>query len=203
MRFTLLLISLPEESPNEIPTLVQLFEVGLGLFHLRKPDWSEAQLEDYLLAVPAPFRSRIVLHSHYALAQRYALHGLHLPARSRLTWRPSLRTAGQSLSTSFHALEEVKQHRRRYDYVLLSPIFDSISKVGYSSTFDLGSLPQALQQLQRRPSYVPPVIALGGITAENVSAAQQAGFSGAAVLGAVWQAPDPVAAFQAIRSKIS
>jgi thiamine-phosphate pyrophosphorylase len=203
MSFTLLLISPPEESPNEIPTLVRLFEAGLGLFHLRKPDWSEAQLENYLRAVPTPFHSRIVLHSHYALAQRYALHGLHLPARSRLTWRPSLLPADQSLSTSFHTLQEVKQHRRRYNYVLLSPIFDSISKAGYNSAFDLGSLPKALQQLQRRSSYVPSVMALGGITAENVSAAQQAGFSGAAVLGAVWQAPDPVAAFQAIQSKIS
>ncbi|WP_324674523.1 thiamine phosphate synthase [Hymenobacter sp. GOD-10R] len=203
MAFTLLLISPPEESPNEISTLVQLFEAGLGLFHLRKPYWPEAQLEDYFRAIPALFHSRIVLHSHYALAQRYALHGLHLPARSRHTWRPSLLPVGQSLSTSFHTLEEVQQHRRHYDYVLLSPIFDSISKAGYGSAFDLGSLPQALQQLQYRAQYAPHVIALGGITAENVGAAQQAGFAGAAVLGAVWQAPDPVAAFQAIRSKIS
>ncbi|OUJ76018.1 thiamine phosphate synthase [Hymenobacter crusticola] len=203
MRFTLLLISPPEENPTEIPTLVQLFEAGLGLFHLRKPEWTEAQLADYLRAVPAELHSRIVLHSHYALAQQYALHGLHLPARSRLTWRPSLLPAGQSLSTSFHTLAEVQQHRRRYDYVTLSPIFDSVSKAGYSSAFNLGALQKALGKLQRRADCAPQVIALGGITVDTIGAAQKVGFAGAAVLGAVWQAPDPVTAFQAIKSKIS
>ena len=203
MAFTLLVISPPEETTDEVSTLIRLFDAGLSLFHLRKPNWREAQLEEYLRAIPAEFHSRIVLHSHHVLARCYALHGLHLPARSRINWRPSLLPAGQSLSTSFHTSEAVQQHRRRYDYVMLSPIFDSISKAGYSSAFDLGSLPQALQQLQHREHYTPSVIALGGITAENVSTAQQAGFAGAAVLGAVWQASDPVAAFQAIKSKIS
>jgi len=202
MAFKLLLISPPEESPSELPILLRLFEAGLALFHLRKPEWSEAKLAEYLRAVPVPLHAHIVLHSHYALAERYALHGLHLPARSRLRWQPSLRQPGLTLSTSFHAVKEVQQHRRRYDYVTLSPIFDSVSKVGYSSTFDLGALQKALQQLQRRAHYPPQVIALGGITADTISATQEAGFAGAAVLGAVWQAPDPVAAFQAIQSKI-
>ncbi|HEX8350125.1 MAG TPA: thiamine phosphate synthase [Hymenobacter sp.] len=202
MSFQLLLISPPEKRTDEVSTLLQLFDAGLGLFHLRKPTWSEVEVDEYLGTIPERFHPRIVLHNHYGLARRYALRGLHLPAHSRPTWQPQLRQPGQSLSTSFHRLAEIRAHRRHYNYVLLSPIFDSISKAGYSSAFPLPAVQQLLRQGQRRPHYVPQVIALGGITAATVGIAQEAGFAGAAVLGAVWQATDPVAAFQAIHSKI-
>jgi thiamine-phosphate pyrophosphorylase len=42
---------------------------------------------------------------------------------------------------------------------------------------------------------LPKVIALGGINEDNIQLVKQAGFSGAAVLGAIWQADDPVTAF--------
>ncbi|GGF01178.1 thiamine phosphate synthase [Hymenobacter cavernae] len=203
MRFKLLIISPPEESPEEVAVLIRLFEAGLALFHLRKPAWHEARVEEYLQAIPAVFHPRMVLHSHYALARRYALHGLHLPAWARASWQPSARQPGQTLSTSCHTLQEVQQHRHGYDYVLLSPIFDSISKAGYSSAFDLGLLREELQNLQYRQQYTPQVLALGGITADTIATTRDLGFAGAAVLGAVWQAPDPVAAFRAIKSEIS
>ena len=121
-----------------------------------------------------------------------------MAARRRPLLLPS-----QTLSTSFHALAEISRCRRRYDYVFLSPIFDSISKAGYASQFDLAALQTSLQQLAARPSYYPPVLALGGITSQNTKLVQQMGFAGAAVLGAVWQRADPVAAWRAYASAAS
>jgi len=196
--FRLLLVSPPETTAAELPTLRRLFEAGLQTFHLRKPGASIAEVEAYLQAVPIAYHDRIVLHAHYELAQHYRVGGLHLPARARVTWsqQAHLRQPGHSLSTSFHSIAELRQHRRRYDYVLLSPIFDSISKPGYEQAFVLAELEKELRQLSQRNGYVPPVVALGGITAANVAQVQAAGFAGAAVLGSVWQAADPVAAFR-------
>jgi thiamine-phosphate pyrophosphorylase len=195
--FRLLVITAPQALPDEPRLLTDLLAAGLPRLHLRKPGWPAAQVEALIQALPAPFWARLVLHSHPDLVRRYALGGLHLTASQRAAAprRPRL-LPGQTLSTSLHSLTEIGQHRRRYDYVFLSPIFDSISKAGYTGSFDLALVQSFLQKLARRPGYQPQVLALGGITAENINLARQAGFVGAAALGSVWGSTDPVAAWQ-------
>ncbi len=82
--------------------------------------------------------------------------------------------------------------------MFLSPVFDSISKEGYASAFDLAEAQGFLQKLAKRPGHRPSVLALGGIESGNIAAVQQAGFAGAAVLGSVWGSADPVAAWQQV-----
>ena len=197
--FRLVLLTAPAAVPDEFRLLTELLALPSPphRLHLRKPDWSAAQVEALIQALPAQHRHRLVLHGHPELVRRYALGGLHLTARARATWHQPLLPA-PSLSTSFHSLAEVTQHRRHYDYVFLSPIFDSISKAGYASSFDLEAMQGSLQKLAARPGYSPQVLALGGITAENLPLVRQAGFAGAAVLGAVWGSADPVATWMAI-----
>jgi thiamine-phosphate pyrophosphorylase len=177
--------------------LAELLAQDLGRLHLRKPGWPVAQLEALIQALPPQVYPRLVLHAYPQLVRKYRLGGLHLTERARAAARrrPAL-LPGQTLSTSFHSLAEINRTRRRYDYVFLSPIFDSISKAGYSSKFDLGDLQRSFQAHAARPDYWPPVLALGGIEAQAISQVRQAGFAGAAVLGAVWQSTDPVAAWQ-------
>jgi thiamine-phosphate pyrophosphorylase len=199
--FQLVLLTAPTAQPNEPHVLTELLTQDLGRLHLRKPGWTAAQLEALIRALPPQFHARLVLHAYPELVRQYQLGGLHLTERARAAARrrPIL-LPGQTLSTSFHSLAQISQHRRRYDYVFLSPIFDSLSKAGYASNFDLGDLQRALPALAARPGYRPPVLALGGIEAQNISLVQQAGFAGAAVLGAVWQRADPVAAWREVHA---
>lgn len=199
----LLLISPPELVADEVSLVNQMLALGLARFHVRKPAWGQEELVAYVAGIPARYHARLVLHTHHTLVRELGLGGVHLPAASRATWtaKPPLRP-GQTLSTSFHTLAEISRHRRRYDYVLLSPIFDSLSKAQYAAAFDLRTVARVLQQLRRRAGYVPQVVALGGITEARLAAVQQANFAGAAVLGAVWQSPDPVAAFRALSSRL-
>lgn len=206
MPFALVVVSPPEQVENELTLLQQLFQLGLTTAHIRKPGWTLAELEEYLQLVPEVYRGRLVLHSHYELALRYQLGGIHLTEKSRNEHKTSAllrQLQSQSMSASFHSLAAVAQHRRPYDYVFLSPIFDSVSKADYRSNFRLEQVQEALTRWQRRRGYVPQVIALGGITPQNIRQVQQAGFAGAAVLGGIWQQPDPVAAFQLLQSEIS
>lgn len=205
MPFSLLVISPAGLLETEHLILPELFAAGLETLHVRKPGWSVAEIERYVLGVPEQYRARLVLHAHYELALRYPLKGIHLPEKSRRTpatgrWLRQL--SGRSISASFHSLSDVARHRRRYDYVFLSPIFDSTSKAGYQSNFHLPEVQRALATWQQRAGYRPRVIALGGITPATLGPAQRAGFSGAAVLGVIWQHPDPVAAFRELRSEI-
>jgi len=199
--FRLVLLTASTAVPDEPRLLADLLALLTPphRLHLRKPDWSEGQVEALIRALPSQTWPQLVLHAHPRLVRRYRLGGLHLTGRQRAATqrRPAL-LPGQSLSTSFHTLAEISRCRRRYDYVFLSPIFDSISKTGYASNFDLADLEAVLPALATRPGHRPAVLALGGIAAQNIGLVQQAGFAGAAVLGAVWQHADPVAAWQAV-----
>jgi thiamine-phosphate pyrophosphorylase len=197
--FRLIVVSPPEALPREHTWLNQLFEAGLSTLHLRKPGAARADVEDYLRAVPTEFHSRIRLHQHHELVEEYGLQGVHLPAAMRATWAGRL-SVRQRLSTSFHSLAEVAQAQGGpFDYGFLSPVFTSISKAGYPAAFEPEQLTQALQAWAQRGRRVPEVVALGGISTTTIGQARQLGFAGAAVLGAVWQAPDPLLAFRELR----
>lgn len=199
LAFPLILLTAPTGLPDEVRLLAELLTQGVARLHLRKPGWPAARLETLIQALPPQFHKRLVLHGHPALVRRYRLGGLHLTEAGRraATRRPAL-LPGQTLSTSFHSLAEIGQHRRHYDYVFLSPIFDSISKEGYASAFDLTEIQGFLQRLAKRPGYRPTVLALGGVDGGNIAAVQQAGFAGAAVLGGVWGRADPVVAWRQV-----
>jgi thiamine-phosphate pyrophosphorylase len=70
------------------------------------------------------------------------------------------------------------------DYVTLSPIFPTSSKPGYGPALGPAGLSAA-------EAYGLPVVALGGVEADNVAACRAAGAAGFAVMGGVMRAEDP------------
>ena len=66
--------------------------------------------------------------------------------------------------------------------MFLSPIFDSISKSNYTSAFDM----EVLKQASAHGIIDKRVMALGGITTENMAVAKDFGFGGVVVLGDLW-----------------
>ena len=174
-----IIITSPEFLSGEATFISKLFSQGLDLLHLRKP---EASLEAYkrlLLQIPKHWYSRIVLHEHFALAEKFGLHGIHLNRRCSQV-PDSFRG---SISCSCHTLEEVKKQKASKDYVFLSPIFDSISKVGYHAAFS----PTLLKQAAIENVIDEKVIALGGITANNIFLVKEWHFGGVALLGDIWK----------------
>ena len=174
-----IIITSPEFLSGEAIFIDKLFSQGLDLLHLRKP---EASLEAYkrlLLQIPKHWYSRIVLHEHFALAEKFGLHGIHLNRRCSQV-PDSFRG---SISCSCHTLEEVKKQKASKDYVFLSPIFDSISKVGYHAA----SSPTSLKQAAIENVIDEKVIALGGITANNIPLVKEWHFGGVALLGDIWK----------------
>jgi thiamine-phosphate pyrophosphorylase len=120
-----------------------------------------------------------------------APQGIHFKEKDRPAPPIPRKQAGLCQSTSLHSLADVLQDWQQLDYAFLSPIFDSISKEGYTAAgFDTAELAQVLC---KAPT---PVYALGGITPERLSAVRDMGFTGAGILGAVWAQKDPVAAFR-------
>ena len=88
-----------------------------------------------------------------------------------------------SISCSCHTIEEVITQKESKDYVFLSPIFDSISKVGYHAAFS----PTSLKQAAIENVIDEKVIALGGLTANNIPLVKEWHFGGVALLGDIWK----------------
>ncbi|MEM9339562.1 MAG: thiamine phosphate synthase [Bacteroidota bacterium] len=183
----LLLVSNFYDIPNEHFALNLIFCEGLDTFHLRKKDYTEDQMREYLERIPDFFHERIILHSHFHLVEEYGLKGAHFTKKYTFPEyvhgkRDSKAKRFARMGFSYHTINEVVKEGSIYDYVFLSPIFDSISNKGYNSKFNPGELKKFLQQTVDRPE----VIALGGINEKKVEMAQQLGFDGIALLGHIW-----------------
>jgi len=179
----LIVITRPDLFDGEAEWITALMRAGLPTLHLRKPDAPVEAMRRLLRTVPAEFHDRIVLHDNFSLGGEFALHGIHLNGRNP---DPPENRKG-SVSRSCHTLDEVRRCKPACDYVTLSPIFDSISKRGYVSAFTS----QQIERARDEGVIDEKVIALGGVTADRMTDIRRMGFGGGAMLGEIWNAPDP------------
>ena len=182
-----IVITKPEMFPGEAEVVNTLFANGMQRLHLRKPGASEQEMAEWIGRIDLPFRQRIIVHDHHRLLKTMGLGGIHLNARNpeAPAWFSAERQKRRSvtLSRSCHSLEEIAQWKGVCDYLFLSPIFDSISKGGYTSAFTRETLLQAYHD----GLFSKPVYALGGVSADNIRSIYDYGFAGAAVIGSLWQ----------------
>lgn len=178
-----IVITLPTFFEGEATQIVRLLHSSVDLVHIRKPSASLEETERLVLEIPAEWRNRLVLHDHHCLAIKHHLHGIHLNSRNPIA--PEHFTL--SVSKSCHSLEEVRDQKNMFDYVSLSPIFDSISKQGYHAAFTKEQLLQAHAQ----GIINAKVMALGGVTFSRIAEVQAMGFGGAMILGDAWHSLMP------------
>ena len=75
------------------------------------------------------------------------------------------------------------RYKADYDYLLLSPIFDSISKQGYRSGFS----DEELRRASDEGIIDHKVIALGGVTPDRIGYLESLNFGGVAMMGAIYK----------------
>jgi thiamine-phosphate pyrophosphorylase len=158
---------------------------------LRKPGREKKSLDAYLKEMPAALHGRIMVHGHPELLEKFALKGIHFPERQRRESPEKIRGVRQvrpktSISSSFHRIVDIPANDGLFDYIFISPVFDSISKAGYRSAFEHEELKRFLAATDQR------IVALGGIDGRKISTAADLGFYGVAVLGAIWSSANPV-----------
>lgn len=200
----MIVISNPIKINNEIDIIHSLFEQGLPLFHVRKPDYSEKEMKAYLSDIKIDFRQQLVLHSHHHLATEFRISRIHYTEKERLAilnpvaklTRPTKNTfqkmvkKGIHLSTSVHTIEDFNALDNAFDYAFLSPVYPGISKENYSSKTNL------LEDVKKRTNYTTQLIALGGIDSKNTAHTLKTGFDDVALLGTIWNSANPIENFK-------
>ena len=177
-----------------------VFAGGCRWFSLREKDLPSEERRALLAALAAlGHRSGAVVTAHEDIEAVVAVgaDGVHLPsgaspeaARARLPEK--------LIGASAHSADEAAALLSAgADYVTASPVFLTASKPGYGPALDLDGLARIVARSSG------PVVALGGITAENAAACIAAGARGVAVMGEIMRSADPRATVEAILSAMS
>lgn len=190
----MIVITSPTTIPNEINTIHALIENGLELLHIRKPDFSEMEMKQFLSEIKEEYRSQLVLNSQHQLATDFGINRLHFTEKNRKEIAPenleAYKEKGYHLSTATHCITEFNDLNPVFEYAFLSPVFPSISKVGYQSKVDL------LEAVKERSNFSTKLIAMGGIYSENILKTIEAGFDDVALLGGIWNSENVLLNFK-------
>lgn len=167
--FIIIAVTTPGPLPGEAALIRRMLYGGIHRVHVRKPEATEQYVRALLDEIPAQLHSRISLHDYHCLINAFPGVHVHLNARN-----PHPPACGP-WSRSCHAEVELHLYSQA-QYLFLSPVFDSISKPGYTAGFGAMHI-----------SANVPVVALGGVTPQRFEELRLRGFAGAAMLGWLWE----------------
>jgi thiamine-phosphate pyrophosphorylase len=160
----------------------ETLRAGVDMVQVREKDLTSRELiglvEEALSATSEPGRggTRVVVNDRVDVALAAGADGVHLGAHSmpvqvvrRFVPRPFV------IGASCHSLgEAMAAESGGADYLVLGPVFETPSKLGYGP-------PLGLEKLRNVTSRITiPVLALGGITVERIRPCLEAGASGIA-----------------------
>lgn len=188
----LAILSPTDPTPKQIEETNDLFEAGLQSFILRLPGKEPDDYVDYLFGIDRKYHSRIFIPwAVRDLAVGFPIGGFYLKfsEAKALTEDEKEALLHYRVIVGCHSSEEIQEIPIPVSFFLLSPVFDSISKSGYRAN------PKLLSAQNKTVIETYTVLAMGGVTPENYMGLFEKGYSGAAVIGSVWD--DPLGAVHA------
>ena len=198
-------------SPDRIGALLERIEqaarAGVDWIQLREKDLEGRALFDLTvraMAVSAAARSAetragILVNDRLDVAWASPSAGVHLgetslPVSDVVRWKDQAGRSDFVVGASCHSLERaVETAGAGADYIFFGPVFATPSKAAFGP-------PQGLDKLGEICRAVSiPVLAIGGITAENVGACLDAGAAGIAAIRLFQEAQDLAGLLRKIR----
>lgn len=164
----LVLMSTPQFFVEEHQILTALFDEGLEMVHLNKPNSEPVFCERLLTLIPDAYRKLIVTHDHFYLQNEYELRGIHLSERN--SERPA--NYHGKVSCTCNSIEDVVAVKKEMDHV----IWDTSSV----------DLPLLMKDNARRKNIDKKVYVSGTIDVENIQQVAEYGFGGIVLQNAIW-----------------
>lgn len=174
----LIIMTSPTYFVEEDKILETLFEEGMEMLHLNKPDSSPVYAERLLSLLPEEYHKKIVVHDNYYLKNEYGLAGIHLDEADA----EAPQGYKGKISRTCRSLEELKSAKKQSKYVFLRDVFDSISDANGKASFSYDQLKEAAH----RGLIDKHVYALGGVRLENIKVLKELGFGGAVICNDLW-----------------
>jgi thiamine-phosphate pyrophosphorylase len=165
-----------------------VFAGGCRWFSLREKDLPPGErraLLGELVALGRRFGALVTAHEDIEAVAATGADGVHLPSGGNPA-AARARLPDALIGASAHSADEAAALLRAgADYLTVSPVFVTASKPGYGPALGLDGLARIIA---RAPG---AVVALGGVTPENVASCLSTGVRGVAVMGEVMRSADP------------
>jgi len=181
---------------DPVVTAIHLAEAGCDTVQLRAKGWSQARVHDAAAAISGPLSALgtcFIINDHPGIARAVCADGVHLGeedgsiAQARALLGPKM-----IIGWSTHDLQAVSAAAEA-DYIGFGPIFKTGSKASALP-------PRGLGMLREAAAMAPcPVVAIGGISTQNIALVQATGVHGWACISALLSSDDLSAAVARMR----
>ena len=163
---------------EEDKILAALFEAGMDSLHLYKPNSEPIYSERLLTLLPEEYYAKVTVHDHFYLKDEFHLKGIHMNNEQAVLPMGYRGSVGRTC----RSIAELKEAKRKSDYVFLKTLFDSQSNPADKATLSVKEMEEAAQQglIDRH------VYAMGGINLDNIGLVRNLGFGGVVVCGDLW-----------------
>lgn len=163
---------------EEDKILASLFDEGMDYLHLHKPEAAPMYSERLLTLLPEDYYGKITVHDNFYLKDEYQLKGIHIENDSI---EIPIGYKGR-ISRTCRNIENLKEMKKKSDYVFLRNIFDNKTDAREKATFTT----EQLKDASRRGLIDKRVYALGGMNIDNIRFAKDLGFGGVVICGDLW-----------------
>ena len=162
---------------EEDKILSALFEEGLDILHLHKPESEPVYCERLLSLLPNYCYNRIRVHQHYYLKNEYDLQGIHIDNENT----PLPDGFRRHVTRSTSRISSLRDMKKNSDYIFLHSLFDSLHD-GVKASLSI----QEMEEARDKGLIDRHVFALGGMSLENIDYAKELGFGGVCICGDLW-----------------
>lgn len=193
----LMFITHPSDRYSIAEEVQMALEGGCKWIQLRLKDASDEEFRQTALEIIPMCKEHeafLVFDDRVELAMEMGVHGVHLgkedmnPLQARETMGAEA-IIGVTANTSEDIL---KLKGWDVDYVGLGPFRHTTTKAKLSPVLGLEGYTNIIKEV-RGADILLPIVAIGGITIEDIPTLMKTGINGIAMSGAIINAPDPVA----------
>jgi thiamine-phosphate pyrophosphorylase len=181
---------------DDLSLLPALAEAGVDGFQVRAKSLDGDALLAFARSVVgalAAYDVSVVVNDRVDVALASGADGVHLGRDDQPVTEARALAPHLLIGATCRSREHATQARADgADYAGFGPVFASASKPGLPAPLGPAAISEAVGEL--------PLVAIGGISAENAGEVVAAGAHGVAVIGGIWREPDPLGAAKALRS---
>lgn len=172
-------------------------EGGCKWIQLRMKDASERELRDTAARVQElclEHEATFIIDDHVDLVKELRADGVHL-GKDDMPVAEARRVLGEAyiIGATANTIDDIRRHHRDgADYIGCGPFRFTTTKARLSPVLGLEGYRDIVRQM-RAEGIGLPVVAIGGITYDDIPEVMATGVQGIALSGAILQAADPVA----------